>query len=84
MVRKKIDESVKQKAIEARASGLSLKKIADQFGISTTSVGRIIKDKGPLETAGKKTDRQRRIEAIEKKIAQLEKKILDLEAKQSP
>lgn len=84
MVRKKIDESVKQKVIEARASGLSLKKIADQFGISTTSVGRIIKDKGHLETAGKQTDRQRRIEAIEKRIAQLEKKILDLEAKQSP
>ncbi len=84
MVRKKIDESVKQKVIEARASGLSLKKIADQFGISTTSVGRIIKDKGPLEIAGKQTDRQRRIEAVEKRIAQLEKKILDLEAKQSP
>ncbi len=84
MVRKKIDESVKQKVIEARASGLSPKKIADQFGISTTSVGRIIKDKGPLETAGKQTDRQRRIEAVEKRIAQLEKKILDLEAKQSP
>ncbi len=84
MVRKKIDESVKQKVIEARASGLSLKKIADQFGISTTSVGRIIRDKGPLEIAAKQTDRQRRIEAVEKRIAQLEKKILDLEAKHSP
>ncbi|NQU14612.1 MAG: helix-turn-helix domain-containing protein [Desulfobacteraceae bacterium] len=83
MAKKKIDESVKQKVVEARASGLSLKKIADQYGISTTSVSRIIKDKGPLETPKKKTDRQRRIEALEIRIAELEKKILDLEAKQN-
>jgi len=81
MARKKIDESVKQKVVEARARGLSLKKIADQYGISTTSVSRIIKDKRPLETPKKKTDRQRRIEALEIRIAELEKKILDLEAK---
>jgi len=83
MARRKIDESVKQKIVEARASGLSLKKIADQFGISTTSVSRIIKDKGPPKTAEKKTDRQKRIEALEIRIADLEKKILDLEAKQN-
>ncbi len=83
MAKKKINESVKQKVVEARASGLSLKKIADQYGISTTSVSRIIKDKGPLETPEKKTDRQRRIEALEIRIAELEKKILDLEAKQN-
>jgi DNA invertase Pin-like site-specific DNA recombinase len=81
MIKKKIDESVKQKVIEARASGLSLRKIADQFGISPTSVGRIVKEKGHGETTKKKTDRQRRIETLETKIAELEKKIFEVEAK---
>ncbi len=78
MTRKKIDERIKQEVIEARETGLSLREIADQLGISSTSVGRIIKARGPKETTRKKTDRRRRIEAIEKRIAELEKKILEL------
>lgn len=81
MVRKRIDERLKKEVMEARASGLSLRKIADQFGISPSSVSRIIKEKGPPETTQeKKTERQRKIEDLERRIARLEKKILDLEA----
>jgi len=87
MARKKIDEMTKQEVIKARANGISRKKIADKFGISLSSVSRIIKKEGPqysqekrIETKGK-TERQKRIEDLERRIAKLEKKILELEAK---
>lgn len=87
MDRKKIDETTKQKVIEAHTNGVSRKKIAEKFGISLSSVSRIVKEKSPqhsqekvIETKGK-TERQKRIEDLERRIAQLEKKILEVEAK---
>jgi predicted transcriptional regulator len=87
MARKKITETVKQKVVEARKRGLSRNKIAEEFGISLSSVSRIIKgsgaehgEKGKIEAKGK-TERQKRIEELEIRIEELEKKILDLAAR---
>ena len=83
MARKKIDEKIRQKVIEAQASGLPMRKIAKEFGVGLSSVHRIIKEKGPEKVQKKmsKAERLKKIEAIEKRIAELEKKILDLGAK---
>ncbi len=83
MARKKIDEKIRQKVIEAQASGLPMRKIAKEFGVGLSSVHRIIKEKGPEKVQKKmsKAERLKKIEAIERRIAELEKKILDLESK---
>ncbi len=87
MARKKIDEAARQKAIKAHASGLSMRKIAKECGVSLSSVSRIVKEAGPQKAEKKitgkkgKTERQKRIEKLEKRIAELEKKILDLDAR---
>jgi DNA-binding transcriptional MerR regulator len=87
MARKKIDETTKQDVLKAHASGVSRKRIVEQYGISLSSVSRIIKGDGQehspeqgIQTQAK-TERQKRIEDIERRIAILEKKILDLDAK---
>jgi transposase len=87
MARKKINESTRQKVIEAHASGLPMRKIAKEHGVSLSSVSRIVKEKG-LEKAQKErtkkmdeAERKKRIAELEKKIAELEKKILEIEAK---
>jgi len=82
---KQIDEKVKQNVIKAYANGVPRKKIAEQFGISLSSVGRIVKKKVPKHSHQKKmepakTERQKRIEDLERRIAELEKKILEFEA----
>jgi transposase len=86
MVRKKIDETTKQEVIKAHASGVSRKKIAEKYGISLSSVSRIVKREGQqhgqeqgIQTKGK-TERQKRIDDLERRIAILDKKILELEA----
>jgi transposase len=87
MARKKIDESIRQRVIEAHAKGLPMRKIANEHGVSLSSVSRIVKEMGSQKakktTPRKMSDeeRKRRIEELEKKIAALEKKILDIEAK---
>ena len=84
---KKIDEMTKQKVRDAHAKGISRKDIAEQFGISPRSVGRIVKEGSSPNEMKKGTgavgtsDRQKRIEALEKRISRLEEKILDLEAR---
>jgi transposase len=89
MAKKKIDETTKQKVIEAHATGLPMRKIAKEFGVSLSSVHRVVKEKG-LEKGQKKiikkkdeTEKQKRIAELEKKIAELENKILALEPKKS-
>jgi predicted transcriptional regulator len=87
MAGKKIDDITKIGVIDAHKEGLSRKEIAEKFSISPTSVSRIIKshtaqkDQKSETVNGKKSDRQKRIEAVEKKILQLEKKIDELIAK---
>ena len=84
---KKIDDITRQKIKEAHARGLSMRKIAREFGIGSSSVDRIVKEEGPqhvqsdeTEKMGK-TERQLKIEALERRIDKLEKKILGLKAK---
>ena len=90
MARKRIDEAVRKKVIEAHASGLPMRKVARECGVSLSSVHRIVKEKGPqkfqkeiikrMSTA----EKQKRIEELERRIAELEQKILDIEARKSP
>ena len=87
MPRKKIDEKIKQDVIQAYENGVPRKKIAEGFGISLSSVGRIVKRKVPRHSHEKKTapviktERQKRIEDLERRILALEKKILEFGAR---
>ena len=87
MARKKIDDSLKKEIVNAHKEGLTQKKIAEKFGISSTSVSRIIKSRasGIKMQKGKKSknksERLQRIEAVEKRILQLEKRIESFIAK---
>ena len=84
---KQIDEKVRQNVIKAYANGVPRKKIAERFGISLSSVGRIVKKKIPKHSHVKKTDtdtkteRQKRIEDLEIRLIELEIKILEHLAK---
>jgi IS30 family transposase len=87
MAGKKIDDITRQKIKEAHARGLSMRQIAREFGIGSSSVDRIVKEEDPqnvqnaeTEKMGK-TERQLKIEALERRIDELEKKILCLKAK---
>ena len=87
MAGKRIDDITRQKIKEAHARGLSMRQIAREFGIGSSSVDRIVKEEGPqnvqnaeTEKMGK-TERQLKIEALERRIDELEKKILGLKAK---
>jgi AraC-like DNA-binding protein len=87
MAGKKIDDITRQKIKEAHARGLSMRQIAREFGIGSSSVDRIVKEEGPqnvqnaeTEKIGK-TERQLKIEALERRIDELEKKILCLKTK---
>lgn len=86
MTGKKIDEKTRQDAIRAYENGVTRKKIAERFGISLSSVGRIVTEKVPKSKQEKKAgydvtiERQKRIGDLERRIAELEKKILELEA----
>ena len=80
MARKRIDDTIKKGVIEAQKKGLTRKKIAEKFGISPTSVSRITKssipsDNKPRKKADKKSERMKRIEALERRLLELEKKI---------
>lgn len=85
MPRKKIDEKIKHDVIKAYENGAPRKKIAERFGISLSSVGRIIKKKVPKHShenkakTDTKTERQKRIEDLERRIIELEKKIIAFE-----
>jgi transposase len=87
MARKKINETTRQKVIEAHKSGQSMRKIAKEFGVGLASVHRIVKEKElqkvPKKGATKKVDaeRQKRIQALEERIAELEKKIAKIGSK---
>jgi len=87
MARKKINETTRQKVINAHANGQSMRKIAKEFGVGLASVHRIVKEKelqkGQKKGAKKEVniERQKRIQALEKRIAELEKKITNLGVK---
>ena len=84
MAGKRIDEETRQKVRDAYASGLSMRDIARQFGIGSSSVDRIVKEKGTQkgQEVGTKrraeTGREGRIAELERRINELEKKINEL------
>ncbi|MBE9570431.1 MAG: helix-turn-helix domain-containing protein [Proteobacteria bacterium] len=84
MAGKRIDDITRQQIKEAHASGLSMRQIAREFGIGSSSVDRIVKEEGPQNAETEKmskTERQLKIEALERRIDELEKKVLGLKAK---
>lgn len=87
MPRKKIDEAIRRKVLEAHASGLPMRTIAKEHGVSLSSVSRIVKEEGlpkaQQEAAAdrEKMERKKRIEELENKIAELERKIRTLETR---
>ncbi len=90
MVKKEIDKAIKEKVYTNHSDGVSRKRIAEKYGISSSSVSRIIKSKQTQhnqasisETKGN-AERQKKIEDLERRIAQLEKKILQREARKRP
>lgn len=82
MPRTRISDEIRQKVIEAGANGLSPRELAEKFGISISSVRRILKEKHTKSTSDgmsknkAQTERQRKIKDIERRIAELEEKIL--------
>ncbi len=88
MAGKRIEADTRKKVLEASATGLSMRKIAERFGISATSVGRIIRETSNRKSAEKKethkdrnTILQKKLSDIERRLAELEKKILEYEAR---
>jgi transposase len=87
MARKKIEERVRRKVLDAHSRGLPMRKIAKECNVSLSSVSRIVKEKGvqkvQKEIPDKKfeAERQKKIAELEGKIAELERKILAMEAK---
>jgi transposase-like protein len=80
---KRIDEGVKQKVREAHKAGHSRKEIAKKFGISPTSVSRIVKGAGVQKVRKQPTEKTQSPDHAErdKKIQEVERRILELEAK---
>ena len=82
MASKKIDDAIKQQVILAHGQGIPRKRISETYGISLSSVGRIIREKQPLspqaeeDVASQKAHRRKRIEDLERRITLLEQKIL--------
>jgi transposase len=87
MARKKIDEAIRQKVTKAHARGLPMRKIASEYGVSLSSVSRIVKEAGApgsvkeAQLDKEREERKKRIVQIEKRIAELEQKIRELESK---
>lgn len=87
MAKKRIGESIREKVLEAHARGLPMRKIAQEHGVSLSSVSRIVKEQGPQVAKKAKgtrmsdAEKRKKIAELERKIAELERKILDIEAK---
>jgi transposase-like protein len=84
---KRISEKKKRNVVRAYERGSPKKKIAEQFGISPSSVDRIVRKRILKDSHERKlipdvkTERQKRIEDLERRVAELEKKIIEFEAK---
>ncbi len=93
MARKRIPDKIRQKVIRDYEAGKPKARIADAYGISTTSVTRIVKEEGPkgMEPGSSvkqppskeapSPEMQQKISETERRISELEKKILYYESK---
>lgn len=86
MAKKRIDEKTRQGVLAAHSKGVTGKIIAEQFGISVSSVKRIVKGKGSQDRQKRVTgrtaggERLKKLEDLERRINLLEKRILELRA----
>ena len=79
---KRIPERVRREVVKAYDEGLSKKRIADRFGISSSSVTRIVKEKGSSNPeGGNDSPAQTDSPEVRKKIAEVERRIEALERK---
>jgi len=84
MAVKRISDDVRRKVAEAYAEGRTRKNIAETYGISPTSVSRIVKERGavprgPAKPAPKTVqspEKQRKQVEMERRVRELEEKIL--------
>ena len=84
MAVKRISDDVRRKVAEAYAEGRTRKNIAETYGISPTSVSRIVKERGavlqsPAKPAPKTVqspEMQRKQVEMERRVRELEEKIL--------
>ncbi len=94
MARKRIPDKIRQKVIRDYNGGKPKTRIASAYGISTTSVTRIVREQGSRDemqpaTGGKEgsskeapsPETQQKSSDAERRINDLEKKILYLESK---
>lgn len=93
MARKRIPDKIRQKVIRDHEAGKPKTRIAGAYGISTTSVTRIVKEGRPKSTgpgpdvkqpSSKKApspEVQQKVSEIERRINELEKKILYYDSK---
>ncbi|MGM0665648.1 MAG: helix-turn-helix domain-containing protein [Thermodesulfobacteriota bacterium] len=93
MARKRIPDKIRQKVIRDYEAGKPKTRIADAYGISTTSVTRIVKEGGSNSTEpgpGVKAvpskeapspEGQKKLSEVERRINELEKKILYYDSK---
>jgi transposase len=88
MARKRISDETRRKVAEDGKAGLSKKEVAEKYGISVTSVGRIVKEQAgkspspePARKEPKPPEMKQKLSEIEQRIRDLEEKILYLEAR---
>ena len=81
MAQKKIDEETRQRILEARATGLSIRKIAEQFGVGSSSVGRIVKATPDRRSAEKEKKVHERNALLKEKLSAIERRLVELEEK---
>lgn len=93
MARKRIPDRTRQKVIRDYKAGKPKARIADAYGISTTSVTRIVNEDEPKGAAvvpdvkeappreAPSPEGQQKISEVERRINELEKKILYYESK---
>lgn len=79
---KKIPEKVRQEVAKAYEGGFSKKGIADRFGISVSSVTRIVKKRGSSKPKSASASPARNVSSeVENKIAEVERRVEALERK---
>ena len=89
MAGKRISDDVRQKVAKAYEEGQPRKKIAETYGISPTSVSRIVREKGaapqvrpkPAPKTALSPEMLRKLADMERRVKELEEKILYFEAR---
>ncbi|MFC1867300.1 hypothetical protein ACFL0H_04110 [Thermodesulfobacteriota bacterium] len=80
MAGKRIDTGTKEKVMAARQGGAARKEIAKRFGISVSSVSRLVKEKKLEYRNDEYKKREQFIERL-KRIENIERRIVEIEAK---